>query len=193
MESLMSINSRPSWDQYFMDMADLVSTRGTCDRKRVGAVIVKNKRVIASGYNGSIPGMPHCDDPETYMQCTKCGVHFPVKTDKELLTDPRYQCLSGSFACLGYPIIERHGGHDMENNSCQRTIHAEVNAIAQAARMGISTEDATIFCNTYPCWNCMKTIVSAGIVEVVYKDAYRKNRRVEDAAKAISGFILRQI
>ena len=117
---------RKNWHEYFSDIAELVSHRATCDRKRVGAIIVKDKRILATGYNGSIPGSEHCDDV----------------------------------------------GHLMENNHCVRTIHAEVNAIAQCAKYGISCQGATLYCNTSPCWNCFKTIVSAGIREIYYGDNY---------------------
>ena len=176
------MDTRPSWDSYFMEVAELVSTRGTCDRKRVGAVLVKGKRIIATGYNGSIPGQPHCDDPETFHQCNKCGKKF-------LEPDPHH-----NLPCMGYGFAALHGGHDLEDGHCVRTIHAEENAIAQATRFGIATEDATLYCNTMPCWKCFKDIVSAGIREVVYRDAYRpeKHRRVLAAAKAVPGFVLRQ-
>lgn len=109
-----------------MDQCDLVSKRSTCDRKSVGTVIVKEKNIISSGYNGSIPGAPHCDDV----------------------------------------------GHDLVDGHCQRVIHSEANAIAQAAKLGISVSGATLYCNTLPCYNCLKLIISAGIAEVVYRDEY---------------------
>lgn len=117
---------RDDWDTYFMKIADLVSSRATCDRKHVGAVIVKDRRILATGYNGSIPGMPHCDDV----------------------------------------------GHMMDDGHCVRTIHAEVNAVAQAANMGTGVKGATMYCNTLPCWNCFKTIVSSGISEIVWQSDY---------------------
>lgn len=117
---------RDDWDTYFMRIADLVSSRATCDRKHVGAVVVKNRRILTTGYNGSIPGTPHCDE----------------------------------------------AGHMMEDGHCVRTIHAEVNAVAQAASMGISVKGATMYCNTLPCWNCFKTVVSAGITEIVWQSDY---------------------
>lgn len=117
---------RDDWDTYFMKVADLVSSRASCDRKHVGAVIVKENRILATGYNGSIPGLPHCDDV----------------------------------------------GHLMEGGHCVRTIHAEVNAIAQAAKLGLSIDGATMYCNTLPCWNCFKTIISAGIAQIVWQSDY---------------------
>jgi dCMP deaminase len=131
-----------------MQQCDLIASRATCDRKQIGAIIVKNKRIISSGYNGSLPGLQHCDDI----------------------------------------------GHDMENSHCIRTVHAEVNSIANSARQGVSIEGAIMYCNTMPCWNCFKTIVSAGIVEIVYRDEYRADRKdkVIEAAQLIPGFIMRR-
>lgn len=117
---------RDDWDTYFMKIAELVSSRATCDRKHVGAVIVQDRRILTTGYNGSIPDMPHCDDV----------------------------------------------GHMMDAGHCVRTIHAEVNAIAQAAAMGVSVKGATLYCNTLPCWNCFKTIVSSGIKEIIWQSDY---------------------
>lgn len=183
--------TRPSWDEYFMAQCDLVATRGTCDRKQVGAIIVHNKRIIATGYNGSIPGQPHCDDPKTFWQCPKCGKKSYNQKDKTCFhfkdTDTWLEDLAG--------IMEkRTGGHDLEGGHCIRTIHAEQNAIAQAARLGISVEGATLYCNTFPCWNCFKLVVAAGIKEIVFKDEYPSQGadRVINTAKTIKGFILRQ-
>lgn len=140
---------RPSWDDYFITMTDLVASRSTCSRKHVGAIVVKNHRLLATGYNGSLPSLPHCDD----------------------------------------------AGHDYEDSHCVRTVHAEVNSVADAARRGVSVEGATLYCNTMPCWNCFKTIVSAGIVEVVYRDEYRadKKDKVVETAAMIPGFVMRRL
>lgn len=130
---------RKDWHNYFMDVAHVVSTRATCDRKHVGAVLVKDKQIIATGYNGSIPGAEHCDDV----------------------------------------------GHLMEHDHCVRTVHAEVNAIAQAAKNGAPTKDATLYCNTFPCWPCFKVIASAGVKAVIYDHKYRMDPKVtEFAAKS---------
>jgi len=117
---------RINWHQYFMDIAEKVSERSTCDRKHVGAIIVKDKRILATGYNGSLPNSEHCDD----------------------------------------------AGHLLENNHCVRTLHAEINAIVQCAKYGISCQGATLYCNTLPCWNCFKTVVSAGISKIYYSTDY---------------------
>lgn len=129
--------ARPSWDGYFIKMTHAVAERATCDRKHVGCVLVFQKRIIATGYNGSVPGLPHCDDV----------------------------------------------GHDMVNGHCVRTVHAEVNAIAQASRAGIRTDGATAYVNTYPCWPCFKILALAGIERIVYDDNYRNDERVQEAAR----------
>jgi len=118
--------TRVDWDSYFMLIAEQVATRGTCERKQVGCVLVKDKQIISTGYNGSIAGSDHCDDI----------------------------------------------GHLMENGHCVRTIHAEVNAVAQCAKHGISCEGTTCYCNTLPCWNCFKTLVNAGVKKIFYRDEY---------------------
>ena len=117
---------RKNWHKYFMDITEQVSHRATCDRKRVGAVIVKDRRILATGYNGSLIGAKHCDEV----------------------------------------------GHLIENNHCIRTIHAEINAVAQCAKYGISCNGASLYVNTFPCWNCFKTCVNTGIKEIYYKDEY---------------------
>ena len=127
----MSPYKRPSWHKYFSDLTSVIATRGTCDRKQVGAIIVKDRRILATGYNGSIQDTDHCDDV----------------------------------------------GHLMENNHCVRTIHAEVNAIAQCAKYGISCNGATLYCNTLPCWNCFKTIVNAGIEAIYYTSSYNSENK----------------
>lgn len=119
--------SRPSWNDFFMNVATSISSRSTCDRLHVGCVLVKENRMIAQGYNGSIAGHDHCDDV----------------------------------------------GHLMYENGCKRTIHAEQNAIAMCARMGISSEGATAYVTDYPCPDCMKLLNQAGIKKVIYKRAYK--------------------
>ena len=132
--------SRENWNEYFIKIAEQVSSRATCDRKHVGCIIVKDKNILASGYNGSIAGLEHCDDI----------------------------------------------GHDMENNSCVRTVHSEQNAIAQAAKNGVAINNATMYVNTFPCWNCFKLIANVGIKEVYYKDSYRISEKVLLAAEKLS-------
>ena len=135
--------ARPSWHTYFMDMAHLVATRATCDRKHVGAVIVREKRVVATGYNGSPPGLPHCDD-------------------------------------VGHDIVTQADGTE----NCVRTVHAEMNAILQAAQYGVSLAGTTLYTNTYPCWHCAKAILGARIATVVVDQDYNNDARVAEAFKA---------
>lgn len=117
---------RISWDDYFLKVAMLVSERATCPRMHCGCVLVRDKRILATGYNGSIPAGEHCDDA----------------------------------GCL---IVDNH---------CVRTIHAEMNAIAQCALHGISTIGATAYITNMPCTNCAKALIAAGIEEVVVASDY---------------------
>ena len=121
---------RASWNEYFMDIAVVVAARSTCQRKHVGAVIVRDKTILSTGYNGSIRGLPHCDEV----------------------------------------------GHMMEDGHCVRTIHAEINAIIQAAKNGARIEGASIYVTASPCWNCFKAICNAGIRRIVFEEFYRDER-----------------
>lgn len=126
---------RPSWDAYFFGVAKEVATRATCDRGRSGCVIVKNKRILATGYVGSPSGLEHCDEAGHMLR----DVIAPEGT------------------------ISKH---------CIRTIHAEQNAICQAARFGISLQEATLYCTMEPCFVCAKMIVNCGIKRVVCENRY---------------------
>ena len=128
---------RSSWDQYFMDIARQVATRATCDRKHVGALLVRDRTILSTGYNGSIRGLPHCDDV----------------------------------------------GHMMENGHCVATVHAEANAIIQAAKNGVAIDGATIYTTASPCWPCFKLIANSGCVRIVFGEFYRDPRIFEYAAK----------
>ncbi len=133
---------RVGWDSYFMSFARAASVRATCDRKHVGAVIVVKKQVCATGYNGSVRGMPHCDDV----------------------------------------------GHDMVDGHCVRTVHAEANALAQAARHGVAIEGATVYTTASPCWDCFRVLANAGIARLVYAEPYRAEEhqaRIEAVASAL--------
>jgi len=126
--------SRPSWDQYFMDITHLVATRSTCLRRQVGAIVVKERNILATGYNGVPSGITHCE----VNGCLR--------------------------ARLNVPSGERH-------ELC-RGLHAEQNAIIQAARHGINIDGATLYCTTMPCIICTKMIINAGIRKVVYSEGY---------------------
>ncbi len=143
---------RPSWDEYFMRLAYLVSTRATCTRRKVGAVIVKERRVLATGYNGPPKGLAHCD-------VTGC-----IREE------------------LNIPSGERH-------ELC-RGLHAEQNAIIQAAVHGVSIKGATIYVTNHPCVVCAKMIINAEMEEIVYAEGYP-----DDLAKLMlieSGIKVRQ-
>jgi dCMP deaminase len=129
----MTDRPRSSWDEYFMAIARVVATRSTCDRKHVGAVIVRDKMLLTTGYNGSIRGLPHCDDV----------------------------------------------GHLMQDGHCIRTVHAEANAIAQAARNGIRLEEGSIYVTASPCFGCFKLIANSGLKRIVFGEFYRDERIFE--------------
>jgi dCMP deaminase len=129
---------RVSWDDYFMNIAREVSSRSTCDRKFVGAVIVRDKCILATGYNGSIRGLPHCDEE----------------------------------------------GHLMEEGHCVRTVHAEANAIVQAARNGVRIDGSAIYVTASPCWGCFRLIANGGIARVVFGEFYR-DPKIFDVAQRL--------
>jgi dCMP deaminase len=125
------------WHTYFMNIAAQVATRSTCDRKHVGAVIVRDKTILSTGYNGSIRGLPHCDDV----------------------------------------------GHDLENDHCVATIHAEANAILQAAKNGVMIDGAELYTTASPCWTCFKLIANAGLKAIYYGEFYRDRKSLAIAPK----------
>lgn len=118
--------TRPSWDRYFLDMACNVAARSTCNRAHVGALLVRDNRVLATGFNGSVRNLPHCDE----------------------------------------------AGHLMIDGHCKRTIHAEINAVIQCALHGVSSQGATAYITHYPCYDCSKVLLNAGIARVVYAISY---------------------
>lgn len=146
-----SLKNRPDWDRYFMEIAQMVATRATCNRgadlkyrpgfKGVGAVIVRDRVILSTGYNGSPRGMAHCDE-------------------------------------IGHEMVEGH---------CIRTVHSEGNAIAQAAKNGISIDGAAIYTTASPCYDCFKLLINAGIKKVVYSQYYDSrygmSEKVLDLAK----------
>lgn len=134
--------TRPSWDEYFMSIADIVGTRGTCDRGRSGCVIVKDKKILVTGYVGSPAGLPHCDEVGHEM----------------------------------HKVIHEDGTESMH---CIRTIHAEQNAVTQAARLGISLEGGTVYCKMTPCYVCAKILMNAGIKEIVAKKDYHASKQTK--------------
>jgi dCMP deaminase len=129
---------RVNWNEYFMNIAREVATRSTCDRKHIGAVIVREKTILSTGYNGSIKGMPHCDE----------------------------------------------AGHMMEDGHCVATIHAEANAVIQAAKNGVRIDGGEIYITASPCWNCFKMLANAGIQTIHFAEFYR-DKRIFDVAKRL--------
>ena len=129
------MNKRLSWDEYFMQIADIVKTRSTCIRRQVGSVIVKDNRIITTGYNGAPSGLKHC---------TEIGGCYREKME--------------------IPSGQRH-------ELC-RALHAEQNAIIQAAKLGASTEGAVIYVTLQPCIICAKMLINSGIKKIVYKGSY---------------------
>lgn len=125
---------RPSWDEYFMEITQVVASRSTCLRRMVGCVIVKNKRLLASGYNGAPSGLQHCDQAGCIRECK------------------------------GIPSGERQ-------ELC-RGLHAEQNAIVQAALHGVSVAGGTLYCTHQPCITCTKMIINAGIGRVLFANSY---------------------
>ena len=130
-----SSDDRVSWDDYFMQMVDIVASRSTCMRRKVGAILVKNNQILATGYNGAPKGLMHCDK----TGCIREINHVP----------------SG----------ERH-------ELCRGT-HAEQNAIAQAAKLGVAIENSTLYVSCTPCCICARIIINAGITKVIFKELYK--------------------
>lgn len=128
---------RADWNEYFMGIAHQAATRATCQRKHVGAVIVRDRTVLSTGYNGSVRGLPHCED----------------------------------VGCV------------VEDGHCITTVHAEANAILQAAKNGVSIEGSELYTTASPCWNCFKLIANAGIRRIYYGEFYRDERAHEVAKK----------
>jgi dCMP deaminase len=137
--------NRPSWHEYFLMLAKLVSVRSTCNSRKIGAVIVRNNRILATGYNGAVHGAPHC-------------------TDK------------GPDFCLRRSI----GAHDADKYNYCLSSHAEVNAIDQAARFGISLEGAVLYCTLEPCNWCFKQLIQAGIKEIYFEKFYDSKNKEFD-------------
>lgn len=126
--------TRPDWDHYFMEIARVVSTRSTCLRRHVGAVIVRDKQILATGYNGTPKGMAHCEE----VGCLREQLHVPSGQNHEL--------------CRG--------------------IHAEQNAVVQAAVNGVSVDGGTVYCTHQPCVVCTKILINAGIKRIVFANPY---------------------
>ena len=134
---------RPSWDEYFMELANTASKRATCDRGRSGCVIVKDRQLLVTGYVGAPSGLPHCDEVGHLFRRT-------LEADGRVTTH------------------------------CVRTVHAEQNAICQAARRGISLDGATLYCRMTPCRTCAMLIINCGIKRVVCERKYHAGSESEE-------------
>jgi len=137
---------RPTWDDYFMEVAHAVSKRATCDRGRSGCVIARNKQILVTGYVGSPMGFTHCDE-------------------------------------AGHQIkkVTHENGEISEH--CVRTVHAEQNAICQAAKLGISIESATLYCRMTPCRTCAMLLINCGVTRVVCERRYHQAKESEEMFK----------
>lgn len=135
--------TRPSWDEYFMEVANTVAKRATCDRGRSGCVIARDKQILVTGYVGSPRGLEHCDE-------------------------------------IGHLLKQVTHEDGRVSQHCMRTVHAEQNAICQAARLGIPLEGATLYCRMTPCRTCAMLIINCGIVRVVCQRKYHDGRDSEE-------------
>lgn len=140
------MGTRPSWDEYFIELADSVSKRATCNRGRSGCVITRNKHILVSGYVGSPAGLAHCDD-------------------------------------VGHQIKKMVHEDGSETEHCVRTVHAEQNAICQAAKLGIPLEGSTLYCRMTPCRVCAMLLINCGIKRVVCERKYHAGTESEDMFK----------
>jgi dCMP deaminase len=137
---------RPSWDEYFMEIANTVAKRATCDRGRSGCVIARDRQLLVSGYVGSPKGLPHCDE-------------------------------------VGHQLKKMIHEDESVTQHCVRTVHAEQNAICQAAKLGISLQGATLYCRMTPCRTCAMLIINCGIVRVVCEKKYHAGTESEEMFK----------
>jgi dCMP deaminase len=143
-----NVYERPSWREYFFEVTDAIARRATCDRGRSGCIIVRDNQILVSGYVGSTPGLPHCDE-------------------------------------AGHLITKMFNYDGTESEHCVRTIHAEMNAILQAAKMGIPLDGATMYCNMTPCRNCAMSIIRVGIKAVHCKKKYHRGQAAEEMFKQV--------
>ena len=137
---------RPSWDEYFMEVAKTIAKRATCDRGRSGCVIAKDKQLLVTGYVGSPIGLSHCDEVGHRM--------------KKVIHDD-----------------------DSISQHCMRTVHAEQNAICQAAKLGVPLDGATVYCKMTPCRTCAMLIINCGIKRIVCEKKYHQGAESEQMFK----------
>ena len=139
--------SRPEWTEYFMELATLVATRSTCIRRHVGSVLTIDNHIISTGYNGSPSGIKHCISAK--------DIHVVDSKNKHHI------CFREKYNIPSGEQLDRCYG-----------IHSEQNCIIQAARNGTSTIDSVLYCTTKPCITCLKTLINAGVKEIIYKEDY---------------------
>ena len=139
-------NKRPTWDEYFLEVVHALAKRATCDRGRTACVIVKDRQIVVSGYVGSPPGLPHCDE-------------------------------------VGHLIKKVLNEDGTISEHCVRTIHAEQNAMCQAARRGVALEGATLYCKLAPCRTCAMLLIAAGIKRIVAEYKYHAGSEAEKMLK----------
>ena len=137
---------RPTWDEYFMEVAEAIARRSTCDRGRSGCVIVRDRQILVTGYAGSPKGFPHCDD-------------------------------------IGHLMKKTIHDDGQESKHCVRTIHAEQNAICQAAKLGISLRGGTVYCKMTPCRVCAMLLINCEIERVVCLRRYHAGQETEEMFK----------
>lgn len=140
------IYHRPTWDEYFMKIVEMVGTRGNCDRYRGGCIVTRDRRIVVTGYNGAPIGAPTCDEVGHEMQT----------------------------------VVDEEG---VQSRHCIRTTHAEQNAVCEAARMGISLNGGTLYCQMTPCYVCAKMLINAGIKRVVCAKDYHAGQRTKEIFK----------
>ena len=143
------MDKRPSLDEYFMALAKIASVRSTCNSRHNGCIIVKNKQILSTGYNGALPGYKHCSD---YIH--PCNEPFCSRRNIKI--------------------------SDINKQSFCIASHAESNAVAQAAKKGISIEGSTAYCTLSPCFNCLKIMAIAGVKEIVYEYNYESINKIRD-------------
>ncbi len=146
MEISIDFMPRPSWDEYFLEVIKSVALRATCDRGKSGSVVVKDKRILSTGYVGAPAGLPHCDD-------------------------------------VGHLLKKVTHEDGRESVHCLRTVHAELNAITQAAKFGVSIEGATLYCKMEPCNTCAMAIINSGVKRVVCESQYHSAQETREMLK----------
>ena len=143
---------RPSWDEYFLEVMHALAKRATCDRGRTACVVVKDNQIVVSGYVGSPPGLPHCDEVGHLMK----------------------------------KVVEEDGSI---HEHCMRTIHAEQNALCQAAKRGVSVDGATLYCKLAPCRTCAMLLIASGIKRVVAEYKYHAGGEAEEMLKQAGVYV----